>query len=127
MRRSVVLPQGLDRSATTVLRLLPLLATVALVSGAALTSAGEPKVDPAKKDLEKLQGSWVLVYWLYDGEDKPTADRKIILSFKGSKFVIQKRDKVIEEGAIKDLDSSKYPKEFEYVSESPFEESYPAI
>jgi len=100
--------------------LLPLLATVGLAS------AAEPKADPAKKDLEKLQGSWVLVYWLYDGEEKPTADRKIVLSFKGSKLTIREDDKVIEEGAV-NLDSGKQPKEFEYVVESPFEASYPAI
>ena len=57
-------------------------ATMGTVSGAALSSAAEPKADPAKKDLENLQGSWVLVYWLFDGKEKPTADRKIVLSFK---------------------------------------------
>jgi len=103
---------------------LMLVASMGALSGAPLSSAAEPKVDPAKKDLEKLQGSWVLVYWLVDGEEKPTADRKIVLSFKGNKLTIREGDKVIEEASIKDLDSGKQPKTFEYVTERG---SYPAI
>jgi uncharacterized protein (TIGR03067 family) len=106
-----------------VLRLI-LVATIGAASWAVLSSAAEPKVDPAKKDLEKLQGSWVLVYWLAYGEEKPTADRKIVLSFKGNKLTIREGDKVIEEASIKDLDPGKQPKTFEYVVEG---ESYPAI
>ena len=111
----------------SVQRLMPLLATVGMMGGVALTSAAEPKADPAKKDLDKLQGSWVLVYWLYDGTERPTTDRKIVLSLKGSKLTIREGDKVIEEGAFKDLDSGKQPKELEYFCETPFEASYPAI
>jgi uncharacterized protein (TIGR03067 family) len=103
---------------------LILVATMGAVSGAALSSAAAPRVHPAKKDLENLQGSWVLVYWLVDGDEKPTADKKIVLSFKGNKFTIREGDKVIEEASIKDLDSRKQPKTFEYVLER---ESYPAI
>jgi len=101
-----------------------LVATMVALSGATLSLAAEPKVDPAKQDLEKLQASWVLVYWLVDGEEKPTADKKIVLSFKGNKLTIREGDKVIEEASIKDLGPGKQPKTFEYVTERG---TYPGI
>jgi uncharacterized protein (TIGR03067 family) len=99
-------------------------ATVGFLFGATLPLAAEPKVDPARKDLEKLQGSWNLVYWLVYGDERPTADRKIVLTFKGSKLTIREGDKVIEEASIKDLDPGKQQKTFEYVSDKG---NYPAI
>jgi uncharacterized protein (TIGR03067 family) len=86
-----------------------------LVFGTSLMSVAELKCDDSvPKDVEKLQGSWLLVYQLFDGTEPPACKEKTILSFDKEKFTIRVGVKVTEKGEFKGLDSNTIPKRFDY-------------
>jgi uncharacterized protein (TIGR03067 family) len=70
--------------------------------------------DAVRMEVAKFQGGWVLVYWLYNGKERPTHEQKIALSFVGETFVIHEGDTEIEKGAFTDLDPDQDPKAFTY-------------
>lgn len=45
--------------------------------------------DDIEAELKKLDGSWVLVYWLYDGTVQAMPQGRIIISFSAGEFTIQ--------------------------------------
>jgi uncharacterized protein (TIGR03067 family) len=77
------------------------------------------------------EGSWLLVYWLYDGRDPHTSDAPIILSFLGEKFTIRIGNKITEEGVFEGLEPERSPKAIVYapsqVNGEPVNEKYPGI
>src|SRR5256885_15921122 len=96
----LILPQSFRRFAVKRLLLL--------VLPAAFLLAAEP-ADEAKKDLEKLQGEWVMATLEVDG--KPVPEEKLrgtTLTIKGDKYITHVKD-TKHEVTIK-LDPSKKPK-----------------
>jgi uncharacterized protein (TIGR03067 family) len=62
----------------------------------ALTAADAPKAD-AKKDLEKLQGHWVMASASYDGEDlDANIVSKLKFDIKGDQFIVKGDEETIK-------------------------------
>lgn len=75
-----------------------------------LAGADNPKADVGKKELQKLQGTWVAVSREENGQRVPPEELKhITVSFRGDKFTVRRGDKVIQAGTQK-LDPTKKPK-----------------
>ena len=70
---------------------------------AAFALAADRDQDLAKEELNRLQGSWVRVYWLLDCWERPLSEEKVIMTFTGSKFVIKAGEKLLEEGTMGSL------------------------
>jgi uncharacterized protein (TIGR03067 family) len=102
---------SINRIVTTFHGEPPMNALVALVA-ASLLVAADAKDDDIKKELEKLEGEWVVVENEKDGE-KATAEniKGSGLTFKGDKLTM--RDKGEEVGIAFKLDLSKKPKTIE--------------
>jgi uncharacterized protein (TIGR03067 family) len=81
---------------------------IAVVAFAGL--APDAKEDAAKKDLEALQGTWIVVSAVRDGKEL-TADelKDIRLSYAAAKVTVRKGDKSLYEGTV-GLDPTKKPK-----------------
>lgn len=64
----------------------------------------EPQGDAAKKELDKVQGKWLLVFWRFDGKDLDAAKElgtvgdKTTITFTANAYVVKVGDKVYEEG-----------------------------
>lgn len=105
-------------------------------SPAALESRlAEPVAAPSnhgvvQSELDKLQGHWRLVYWLFDGHENSTAE-KYILSFVGKHFTITEAGTLIERGTFENLNPEQDPKTIDYapteVNGNPFSSVFPAI
>jgi uncharacterized protein (TIGR03067 family) len=83
-------------------------ATATIVLAAALCAADKPKGD-AKKELERLQGTWVMAALEVNGEEVPR--KKLVgttLVIKGDKYIVKVKD-TTHETTIK-LDPTKDPK-----------------
>lgn len=89
------------------MRLTP--ATIAILSFCiALPHAGAGKDDAAKKELEAIKGTWIVVLAERDGKD--VTDKEVRLTFDAAgKAVVKKGDKLLFEGTIK-IDPTKKPK-----------------
>jgi uncharacterized protein (TIGR03067 family) len=87
--------------------------------------------DDIRAELKKLDGSWVLVYWLYDGAVPAMRYGTIIISFATGEFAIRDDRGVFERGRIEGLAPDRDPKTFEYVptenSGRPARLRYPGI
>ena len=66
-------------------------------------------------ELKKLDGSWVLVYWLYDGAEQAMPHGRIIISFSAGEFTIQDDRGIFERGRFVGLAPDRDPKTFEYL------------
>ncbi len=74
---------------------------------AALLLGGD---DPAKNDLDKLQGTWVLVAMETEGNDVPAEDIKGWKAiYEGNRVTLRTEDRVRRRGIIT-LDSARKPK-----------------
>ena len=79
-----------------------------------LAQGGDPPSGTAKKELEKLQGDWLLVFWRADGKDLDaakeigTAGDKATITFSGSSFVVRVGKDAYEEGTVS-IDTSTSP------------------
>jgi uncharacterized protein (TIGR03067 family) len=71
--------------------------------------------DDIQAELRKLDGSWALVYWLYDGAVQAVRHGRIIMSFTNGDFTIRDDRGVFEKGRIEGLAPDRNPKTFEYV------------
>ncbi|MFL5240837.1 MAG: TIGR03067 domain-containing protein [Gemmataceae bacterium] len=84
-----------------------------VVSVMGLVGAAEPTTeDAAKKELEKLQGTWTMAALEVDG--KPVPEEKLkssTLTIKGEKYIIKVKDDTHE--TIIKLDPKKKPKEID--------------
>jgi uncharacterized protein (TIGR03067 family) len=69
---------------------------------------------PRDPDLQKLQGTWEIVYHETAGEED-TADSKWTMVFKGDKYTFKAGDVTLT-GRIR-IDSTKSPKQVEYATE----------
>jgi uncharacterized protein (TIGR03067 family) len=99
--------------------------------GTAETSGAAPwNAQGVQQELEKFQGSWMLVYWLYNGKE-PHAEGRIILSFVGQAFTIRIGEVVSERGEFERLDPEQSPKAFDYapneVEGKPFQLKFPGV
>ena len=87
--------------------------------------------DDVQQELEKIAGSWVLVYWLFDGEEQSLAEGRPIMTFEAERFTIRRGGRVIEKGYIEVLARQRRPKPFEYapteVNGRPQALKYPGI
>src|SRR5688572_25248037 len=86
-----------------------------LAVGAAYHSRAHPAPGPkdeARHELEKFRGSWRLVYWLVNGQERSYG--KIIMSFDAERFRIEIDGTLTEEGTLKGLDPTQSPKGFDY-------------
>lgn len=67
-----------------------------------LTAADDPQGDAAKKELKKLEGSWVPVSLRLGGKEAPKeAIQNLTLTFMGNKFTVKAGDKVFGTGTVK--------------------------
>lgn len=89
------------------MRLLALMALVA----ALLLVAGVPAQDDARKELDKLQGTWMILADEREGNPVAT-DRDAVVRMRDDQFTTQSGSKVLRRGTLK-LDPSKSPKEID--------------
>jgi uncharacterized protein (TIGR03067 family) len=86
---------------------------VLLIGWVLTIAAGEPaKADEAKKELDRLQGTWTMAALEVDG--KPVPEEKLkssTLTIKGDKYIIKVGDNTHE--TIIKLDPGKKPKEID--------------
>src|SRR5262249_20156344 len=89
---------------------------IVLAEGMRYASIAEavPADDAARQELEKLTGSWVLVYWVFDGEERSVA-RRYVMTFDAESFTIRRGGTLIEQGHVEGLDPQRHPKPYEYV------------
>jgi uncharacterized protein (TIGR03067 family) len=84
-----------------------------------------------QQELEKFTGSWVLVYWLFDGEEQSLAEGRPVMTFEAERFTIRRGGRVIERGYIEVLAPQRRPKPYEYapteVNGRPQALKYPGI
>lgn len=67
-----------------------------LALAVALVAADAPK-DDAKKDLDKLQGTWVIAGATYDGADLPdNLDSKLSFEIKGDQFTLKGDEETVK-------------------------------
>lgn len=83
---------------------------LACVAVALFLNAEAPK-DEAKKDKEKLQGTWKALTAQRRGESDPTAEEHRLI-FSGDEFTVKKGDETMIKGKFK-IDPSKKPKEID--------------
>jgi len=96
------------------IHLLPEFVLVEGVKYCSVTVAASTDRDAVQRELDKLRGSWLLVYWLFDGEERSVAGR-YVMTFEDERFTIGHRGAVIERGRIEGLHPDKHPKPYEYV------------
>src|SRR5262249_50377040 len=93
--------------------------------------APAPSRDDVDADLTKLQGSWLLVYWLYDRREQSGPGGKPVISFTADHFTIRVGQEVIERGRFEAMTPERSPKAFDYapteVAGKPVQLKYPAI
>jgi uncharacterized protein (TIGR03067 family) len=83
-----------------------------------LIAADDKKDDAAKKDLEKLQGEWVMDSHEFNGEKQPEERVKDYKrTVKAERFTVTLADKTIVEGTFT-LDASKKPKTIDITLET---------
>ena len=91
--------------------------------GAIMATKGHGLGDPSKVDLEKLQGTWLTVTLVSDGDTvvdektppKPGPTTKLV--YDGNKWLIKVGDKAVASGIFK-IDSTKKPKEIDILDDS---------
>ena len=67
-----------------------------LALAVALVAADAPK-DDAKKDLDKLQGTWTIAGATYDGADLPdNLDSKLSFEIKGDQFALKGDEETVK-------------------------------
>jgi uncharacterized protein (TIGR03067 family) len=67
-----------------------------------LVGAGPLQEEPVKKDLQKLEGTWVVTSLTIGGKEvTKVADFNLKIIFKGDKFTAKAGDKVLGEGTFK--------------------------
>jgi len=83
---------------------------LALVLGVALfgSAIADDKSD-AKKDHEKIQGTWTFVSMERGGEKVPLGDPAPMITFDGNKFTVKAGETVLQAGT-QTLDPTKKPK-----------------
>src|SRR5262245_39735599 len=80
-----------------------------LASVGLLLAADAPQDAASKKDLEKMQGDWVVVSYVRDGEKIPDDDAQALFrTVKGNEYTVSRFDKVIGGGTFT-IDATKKP------------------
>ena len=113
--------------------MIHLLPEIVLADGMRYCSISEAvltDLDDVQEELKKITGSWVLVYWLFDGKEQPLAERPV-MTFEAETFSIRMGERVIERGFIEGLAPHQHPKPYEYapteVNGEPRALKYPGI
>jgi uncharacterized protein (TIGR03067 family) len=81
---------------------------IVMALAAGLLVAADAKKDDAKKDAEKLQGTWKVVSAEHGGQT-PEGAKEFSLVVEKDTFTVKKGDDVVSKGTVK-LDTSKKPK-----------------
>jgi len=96
-----------------------LLIALAIVPPALAVALGEePQSDATKKELDKVQGEWLLVFWRFDGKDLDAAKElgaigdKTTMMITGHRYIIAVGDTVYEEGTA-EIDPTTSPAKFD--------------
>jgi uncharacterized protein (TIGR03067 family) len=100
--------------------MIHLLHEAVLAEGVRYFNVFVPDAAPASSDdiqaeLKKVDGSWVLVYRLYDGAVQAMRHGMIVISLAAGEFTIRDDRVVFERGRIEGLAPDRDPKTFEYV------------
>lgn len=84
---------------------------IAFVLGIALFASvsADDKSDAAKKDSDKLQGTWTFVSMERGGEKVPQGDTGPVITFDGDKFAVKAGEQVLQAGT-QTLDPTQKPK-----------------
>ena len=86
-----------------------------LAAAGLLIAAEAPQDEATKKELEKMQGDWVMVESTHDGKKMSNEDVKLFKrTVKNDRYTITRGGEVIGEGTFK-LDPTKKPKTIEAV------------
>ena len=103
--------EGLECASTTsTSRESTKIAALLLVSAAVLLAAEQPSDEASKKDLEKLQGDWVAVSIIRDGEKYADDEAQALFrTIKGNEYTVARFDKALGGGTFT-LDATKKPK-----------------
>jgi uncharacterized protein (TIGR03067 family) len=88
-------------------RVAPIL--VALLGAVLLPAVADDKADAAKKELDKLQGTWTFVSMESDGQAVPQGDPPPTITFNGNKFSVKAGEVVLQAGT-QTLDPTQKPK-----------------
>src|SRR5262245_58786719 len=70
--------------------------------------------DDVRQELAKITGPWVLVHWLFDGQEQSLAEGRPVMTFEAERFTIRRGGRVIERGYIEVPAPRRRPKPLEY-------------
>jgi uncharacterized protein (TIGR03067 family) len=92
--------------------------TLLVVAAGLLLAADDKKDEAVKKDLEKLQGEWIMESHEFNGEKQPEERTKEYKrTVKDNHFTVTFGDKTVVEGTFT-LDASKKPKTIDITLET---------
>jgi uncharacterized protein (TIGR03067 family) len=81
-----------------------------LVGASLLLAADQPQDEASKKDLARMQGDWVVVSFVRDGEKIPDDDAQALFrTVKGNEYSVSRYDKVVGTGTFT-VDATKKPR-----------------
>ena len=90
--------------------------TMLAVTVSCLLGAGPVQDEASKKELQKLEGIWVLTSLTSGGKEvAKVANFNVRMVFKGERFTVKAGDKILGEGTFK-IDPSQKPKAMEQTS-----------
>lgn len=90
-------------------------------------AADLPKDEAAKKDLEKMQGDWVVVSMIRDGDKVPDDEAQVVFrTVKGDQYTIFRFDKPYGGGTLT-LDATKKPRAIDALPASASGKSKPLL
>jgi uncharacterized protein (TIGR03067 family) len=88
-----------------------------IVAAVVLVAAEAPTEDAAKKNLKKMEGTWMLIGHVHEGKtttEKENKQARVKLIIKGDKYSIYFGAKEAGKGTIR-LDPAKKPKEIDLI------------
>ena len=78
----------------------------------------DDKVNPNKKDLEKMQGDWALASMTRDGMKVPDEDAQALFrTVKDNQYTVSRYEKVIGKGTFS-IDATKKPRTIDFLPET---------
>jgi uncharacterized protein (TIGR03067 family) len=95
----------------------------ALILTVCTLAAGPPRDDPARADLDKLQGTWTLVVMEHEGESAPAEEFKgWTATYEGNRLTLRAGEEVRRRGLVT-LDAGRKPKAMNtWDKDGPFED-----
>jgi uncharacterized protein (TIGR03067 family) len=78
-------------------------------------SVASPKTAAARKDRQKLQGTWYTVMISYSGGTAYRADKTDTITYDGDRYVQRENGRLTQAGTFAIVDATASPKRIEYV------------